>query len=336
MDTSSKATSDVTSIDEGYRKTEEKLEEMLGTLNEGYKWVVISPRCFQYKGFWLPEIYIKGSMMIDDHFKPRPSDIIVASNPKCGTTWLKALTFAIVNRNSYFDFQNHPLLTSNPHDFVPFLELFILQEAGSIESLPSPRLLSAHLAFSSFPTSMRCRFVYICRDPKDALVSMWYYVNKLRPEHLPPLSLEVTFDLFSKGLSLFGPFWDHVLGYWKASLESPNKVLFLKYEDMKREPSVYVRKLAEFLDLPFSAEEEDEGIVDKIVKLCSFENLSNLDVNKNNVKEKKRGFPAPLRNSDFFRKGLVGDWFNHLTPEMVKVLDQITEEKFRGTGLNFN
>ncbi|KAG5523490.1 hypothetical protein RHGRI_035332 [Rhododendron griersonianum] len=33
----------------------------------------------------------------------------------------------------------------------------------------------------------------------------------------------------------------HMQGYWKASLEQPEKVLFLKYEDMKRETSVYVK-----------------------------------------------------------------------------------------------
>ncbi|MBA0608472.1 hypothetical protein Godav_020690, partial [Gossypium davidsonii] len=78
-----------------------------------------------------------------------------------------------------------------------------------------------------------CRFVYICRDPKD-----------------------------------------------KASVESPKKVLFLTYEDVKKEPLGCVRKVAEFLGVPFSPEEENKKTVEEIVKLCSFESLSNLDVNK--------------------------------------------------------
>ncbi|KAK1374109.1 hypothetical protein POM88_030302 [Heracleum sosnowskyi] len=52
----------------------------------------------------------------------KANDIIVASIPKTGTTWLKALTFSIVNRHSFSLQKKHPLLTSNPHDLVPFLE----------------------------------------------------------------------------------------------------------------------------------------------------------------------------------------------------------------------
>ncbi|KAL1121687.1 hypothetical protein V6Z11_D01G249700 [Gossypium hirsutum] len=38
--------------------------------------------------------------------------------PKSGTTWLKALSFAIVTRNLY-DTSNSPLLTKGPHYCVP-------------------------------------------------------------------------------------------------------------------------------------------------------------------------------------------------------------------------
>ncbi|OMP01651.1 hypothetical protein COLO4_11694 [Corchorus olitorius] len=330
-------------LDEGYQKTYQKFDEIYPTLPKGDGWLGDGfgvGQFLQYQGFWIPSIPLRGIMLIHDHFKPRPTDIILSTSPKCGTTWLRALIFAIINRNSY-DFHNHPLLSSNPQDLVLFFEGYI-QEGGStsfIESLPSPRFLSSHIPFSLFPNSMTsssasaCRFVYICRDPKDAFVSMWHFMNKLRARlELPPLPIEDAFELFHIGVSLNGPFWDHVLGFWKASLESPNKVLFLKYEHVKRDTSACVRKIAEFLELPFSADEENEGIVDKIVKLCSFENLSNLDVNKK-VDDEKHRF---IKNPEFFRKGRVGDWINHLTPEMAEILDQITKEKFQGIGLSFD
>ena len=34
---------------------------------------------------------------------------------------------------------------------------------------------------------------------------------------------------------------------------------------------------------PFSLEEEDKGVVQKIIELCNFENLSNLVVNKSGI-----------------------------------------------------
>nr|KJB16832.1 hypothetical protein B456_002G250000 [Gossypium raimondii] len=56
--------------------------------------------------------------------------------------------------------------------------------------------------------------------------------------------------------------------------------MFLKYEEVMNDSELYVKKLAESIGYPFSFEEEQGGLVKKLIDLCSFENLSNLDVNK--------------------------------------------------------
>ena len=94
------------------------------------------------------------------------------------------------------------------------------------------------------------------------------------------MSLNEAFEMYCKGVIGFGPFWDHMLGYWKESIERPHKVLFLKYEDLKEDVTFHLKKLAEFLGFPFSLEEERAGDVEKIAKLCSFENMKELEVNK--------------------------------------------------------
>lgn len=38
----------------------------------------------------------------------------------------------------------------------------------------------------------------------------------------------------------------------------------------------------------------------------------------------------------FIRKGEVGDWKNHMTPEMAARFDAWIEENLRGTGLSLN
>ncbi|KAK8684778.1 hypothetical protein V6N13_040794 [Hibiscus sabdariffa] len=53
--------------------------------------------------------------------------------------------------------------------------------------------------------------------------------------------------------------------------------------------------------------------------------MSSRDVNKRDTRNRER----PVSNSDFFRKGEVGDWVNHLSPQMAEKLDQITEQKFQ-------
>ncbi|XVE83083.1 hypothetical protein DITRI_Ditri16bG0058600 [Diplodiscus trichospermus] len=51
--------------------------------------------------------------------------------------------------------------------------------------------------------------------------------------------------------------------------------------------------------------EEKNGVVQEIARLCSSENLSNLEVN-NTVKEPRR-WNSRVSNPDFLRKGQVGD-----------------------------
>ncbi|KAJ9567428.1 hypothetical protein OSB04_003394 [Centaurea solstitialis] len=315
----------------------QNLETIVATLpkNKGWRGLHI----YNYKGFWVSPEVIKGILLISDHFRPQPTDIFLAAFMKCGTTWLKALMFATVNRHRYTS-SDHPILRSGPHSLFPFLDthIFLDYPVTNFDHLPAPRLFATHIAHSLLPVAMTspetaCRFVYVCRDPKDAIVSKWHFMRKLRSKELPPVSFDEAFELFCNGVSEYGPFWEHVLGYWKASQESPEKVLFLKYEDMKRDPAAEVRKLAAFMGRGFTAEEERGGVVDEIVKMCSFESLSNLEVNKGGGGGQKFTAKVVVENREFFRKGKVGDWENYLTEEMKDRIDAITGEKLKDSGL---
>uniref|UniRef100_J3MW85 Sulfotransferase n=1 Tax=Oryza brachyantha TaxID=4533 RepID=J3MW85_ORYBR len=90
-----------------------------------------------------------------------------------------------------------------------------------------------------------CRIVHLCREPKDAFVSRWHFENKMLKSY--NLDLAKHFDMFCEGFSPYGPFRNHVLEYWKASIERPKEVMFLKYEDIKSNPVLVVRKLGNFL-----------------------------------------------------------------------------------------
>ncbi|GJY14850.1 cytosolic sulfotransferase 12-like protein [Tanacetum coccineum] len=174
-----------------------------------------------------------------------------------------------------------------------------------------------------------CKIVYLCRNPKDTFISLWAFTNKLRLDEMGTNSLQDVFEKFCGGVSLYGPFWDHVLAYWEESVKNPEKVFFIKYEEMKEQPELHLRKLAEFLGCSFSSKEVKENMVESIVKMCSFDNLSNLKVNKEGK------LPSGEDNNAFFRNGKVGDWKNYFTPEMVDRFDKISEEKLNGSGLKF-
>ena len=152
--------------------------------------------------------------------------MILSSTPKSGTTWLKALSFAIMTRSSC-DESTIPLLTKTAHDLVPFLE-YIVGSNVQTSDLDVP-LVATHIPYTSLPKSIinsSCKIVYICSDPKDVFVSQWHFAHKLsattgKASAMEDLQLEDAFEFFCEGLSIFGPYWeDHVLGYWRASLES--------------------------------------------------------------------------------------------------------------------
>ncbi|KAL7209677.1 hypothetical protein ACSBR1_031271 [Camellia fascicularis] len=286
---------------------------------------------FLYKEYWYP--YIHGIFSFQQHFKAQNSDLILASLPKAGTTWLKALTFAIANRNNYSPSEN-PLLTTNPHGLVPFLDNAVYGKNPffKLDDFPSPRILATHVPYSALPSSIgdsTCRVIYVCRNPLDQFISFCHYVAKLLKNPLNPSLMEENFNLMCRGVSPYGPFWDHVLGYWKANQERPDKVLFLKYEDMKEDPISHFKVLAKFMGFPLSVEEDRQGVVEEILKLCSLDNLKDLEVNK--IHKNDVGHP----NSAYFRKGDVGDWANYLTPSMAERMNKLMEEKFSDTGLNF-
>jgi hypothetical protein len=201
-----------------------------------------------------------------------------------------------------------------------------------IEGLSSPRLLATHIPVSLLPPgTTSCRVVYLCRDPKDALVSRLHHENKLLEGY--SLSMDNAFTMFCEGFSSCGPFWDHCLEYWNESVARPNNVLFLKYEELKSDPVQVVRKLAKFLNVPFTEEEENSGVVEEVVKLCSFEMLTSLQVNQ--VGPVHQGNKVHFSNSVFYRKGKVGDWVNHMSQEMGEKLDTIVQQKLKGSGLVF-
>ncbi|XP_050207917.1 flavonol 3-sulfotransferase-like [Mercurialis annua] len=285
---------------------------------------------YQYKGFWYPHGYVLGKLLAEDIFKAQPSDIILCSFPKSGTTWLKALAFAIVTRSD----DHFAGRKSFPHDAVPFIE---------VDEVPNPRripLVATHSSYSSLPPSIAdsgCKIVYICRDPKDVFVSFWHFFKQfsyVKVEDYP--SLEQGFELFCDGFVSAGPFWEHVLEYWKASLEFPERVLFLVYEEMKKDTISVVKKLAEFMGYPFSIDEESRDLVQKIISSSSFDALSNMDVVKNGERWSNNEFiPFSLPKTSFFRKGEAGDWKNHLTEEMARRLDQITREKLGEFGFTY-
>nr|CAD1837458.1 unnamed protein product [Ananas comosus var. bracteatus] len=83
---------------------------------------------------------------------PRRTDVLLATYPKSGTTWLKSLLFAVAHRSQHPPAdgdRQHPLLTRSPHELVRFLEIpYGDGSLADLESFPAPRILATHIPCS--------------------------------------------------------------------------------------------------------------------------------------------------------------------------------------------
>ncbi|KAI3739257.1 hypothetical protein L2E82_29656 [Cichorium intybus] len=290
---------------------------------------------YMYRGYWFTSktaFAIETTIAMQNTFQAHSTDIYLITQPKAGTTWIKALVFATVNRFKYKtnSLLTHPLRTFNPHKCVPFVELEFLSNFPTYTNQHQPRIFGTHKPYTVLPQSIHdagCRLVYVCRNPKDILVSWFLFANKMSDRPRVQMTLDEMFEVYTKGLMPYGPYWDHVKEHYKVSLEQPTRILFLTYEEMKRDTPNTVKRLAEFLGCPFSKEEEAKGVVEEITALCSFETLKEVNQLGN--------YRDGVTNESFFREGKVGGWSKYLTAEMSQTLDDITNENFKGLDISF-
>ncbi|KAL9245126.1 hypothetical protein vseg_018813 [Gypsophila vaccaria] len=297
----------------------------------------------KYQEFWIAQDtnQLCSILKLQRNFVAQDTDILITSIPKTGSTWLQSLLFATINRDKHpcVDTTNHPLARHHPHEVVRKLDSIYnddFSDSVDVDEMSSPRLFFTHLPYESLPESIKsskCRILQITRNPLDTVVSLWYFVGRMLKviygEDCKPPCFEEFFEDFYDGRFVYGPFFEHVIGYWKQSLQSPNKVMFLTYEDLKDDTKTQLKNVAKFVGVPFSNEEEIEGVVDWIIELCSFKSLRDMEVNKSGVIKKV------FEKNSYFRKGEVGDWANHLNANMVVKMKELMELKLKGTGLSF-
>ncbi|KAA8539520.1 hypothetical protein F0562_026212 [Nyssa sinensis] len=120
------------------------------------------------------------------------------------------------------------------------------------------------------------------------------------------MSMEMAFDEFCRGFVPAGPLFDHVIEYWKE--REKENVFFVSYEELEEEPKKHVKRLVEFLGCSLNGEE-----IEQVVWECSHERLSKLAADRDGEK----AYWSGMKFTSYFRRGVVGDWKSHLTPEMM-------------------
>ncbi|XP_075194439.1 amine sulfotransferase-like [Anomaloglossus baeobatrachus] len=268
---------------------------------------------FKYKGIYFTKKYTSPEY-IDavEHMEIRDNDVFLVTYPKSGTVWTQQILTLIMNeghRNGTEQINNMeraPWIENNFHN-VDF------------KSRPSPRLFTSHLPYYLMPKDLRFRMgkvVYVCRNPKDALVS-YYHFLRMRPGIKCPENWEKFLDLSISGKVVCGSWFDHVRG-WYTHKEDFN-ILIVKYEEIKKDLRATVRKICKFLDISL-----DDEAIDIVVEKATFKNmkhdsLANYTFLPNELLDKNKGA--------FLRKGIVGDWKNLMTVAQSEMFDKVYKEK---------
>ena len=260
----------------------------------------------------------------------RPDDVFIVTSPKNGTTWTQQIVRLLRNKGEG-DGQRIDVA-------VPWLEMlycaFKKQFGYNVAmetALPSPRTFKSHLPYSlvpgGLPHTTQAKYIYVARNPKDTLVSVWHHKNRMI---MPGVVKDSWEDFLSSILSgksgLYGDWFDHVLAWWKHKDEE--NILFLKYEDMKKDLSQSVRTISHFIGI----EDATSELIDKVVEQSSFSSMSQ-DPTTNYSWYTGKLFTA---EGAFMRKGVVGDWKFFFSCEQNASFDKIYQEKMEGSGLDFD
>lgn len=248
-------------------------------------------------------------------FRFRSDDIIIATYAKSGTTWTQQIVAQML-------FSGDPDL--EVAEMSPWLDLRVPPKAVKlplVEAQTHRRFLKTHLPVDALVYSPKAKYIYIGRDGRDVLWSLYnHYINgnqamytalndtpgrvgpPFRP--LPADIRECWRDWMDKDGYPFWPFWENIRSWWRIR-ELPN-LLLIHFNDLKRDMTGEMRRIARFLDIPINKVRWPD-----IIKYCSF------DWMKNNA---TKSVPMSGAFWDegakvFINKGVNGRWMDTLTAD---------------------
>ncbi|NXR11117.1 ST3A1 sulfotransferase, partial [Semnornis frantzii] len=275
---------------------------------------------FEYKGFYFSVSTTLEYVSALEDFEINDSDIFLVTYPKSGTVWTQNILSLIIHEGHRNGTEKIEIM-----ERIPWLEY--KTSTKDYTKLPSPRVFATHLPYYLVPRDLRNKrasIIYVTRNPKDVMVSYYHfskYMNTL--EEIPDFKLFM--ERFLAGKVLGSSWIDHVSG-WCSHAEDFN-ILFLTYEEMKKDLRSAVLKICEFIGKKLSEEE-----VDSVVRQASFENM------RKDPRANYENLPEDIVAKDkgtFLRKGTVGDWKNNMTVAQNERFDQVLMEKIKALPINF-
>lgn len=249
----------------------------------------------------------------------RPTDVVITPFGKSGTTWLQQIAHTLRTRGD-LDFDDisrvAPWIETSP-------DLGLDLDA---EQRAKPRLFKSHLDAHRIPKGGR--YIVSCRDPADALYSMYRFMEGW---FLEPGA--VSLDDFARATFLpggsapgssDGDYWTHLQSWWSRR-EDPD-VLFMAYEHMKANLPGTIARVAAFMEIEL--DEELRAITQEHASLAFMQQHKGRFDDKL-MRERsvlQAGLPADCDSSKV-RSGQVGEAQQQLSPQCLAELDVVWQSR---------
>lgn len=101
-----------------------------------------------------------------DAYRPRPGDIIVATAPKCGTTWTQMAAALLVHGPRL------PLPLTRLSPWLDRVSIPLDRVLAELEAQPWRRVIKTHTPLDGLPYYEQVSYLFCGRDPRDAYLSM--------------------------------------------------------------------------------------------------------------------------------------------------------------------
>ena len=147
--------------------------------------------------------------------------------------------------------------------------------------------------------------ICIIRDPKDKIVSWHFRTISTGKKKETKLTESFVFDYLKK----------RIIKEYKALLDYKGSVHCMTFEKLHEDTAKTIRDAIEYLNMPVS-----NKIIDKIIEKGSFKAMTARDTKTNGREIGEEDNMAQIR------KGIVGDWRNHMDKDLAKEIDNSTRD----------
>jgi hypothetical protein len=248
-------------------------------------------------------------------FAPRPDDVIIAPFGKCGTTWLQQIVHTLRTRGD-MDFDDISRV-------VPWIETST--DLGLELDAPQrahPRAFKSHLSWYEVPKG--ARYIVSIRDPRDALVSMFRFMEGWFIEPGAVDANAFAREHWMRNGSASNPdqgsYWTHLASWWEQ--RHREDVLLLAYERTHADTAHCVRQVAAFCGIAL-----DDELLTLTLEHASMpfmlRNKDRFDDHLMRELSVRRAGLPPDSDSAKVRKGAVGAHREELSEAVCAELDEI-------------